>query len=57
MLRGPLLWRVAVWPDEELTRRLLSWDPLGLFIAGMLLAFFVALSIHLWREQAAGSRS
>jgi len=57
VVRGPLLWRVAVWPDEELTRRLQSWDPIGLFITGMLLAFFVALSIHLWREQAAGSRS
>ncbi len=55
LLRGPLVWRIQVWPADELTRRLESWGPVGLFAAGSLLALFVAMTVYLWREQRLGS--
>ena len=53
VLHGPLLWRVQVWPAEELARQFESWAPQALFVAGMLLAFFVALSLFLGRRRGA----
>jgi len=51
VIRGPLSWNVEVWPDEQLTGELESPGPAALFIAGMLLAGFVSVSVYLWRER------
>ena len=50
VLRGPLLLRVRVWPAEELMGRHLLWFPQALLVMGMLLAFFVSLSLFLGRR-------
>jgi hypothetical protein len=54
VVRGPLIWTVEVWPDEELTGELEPHEPAELFVAGMLLACFVSASVYLWRERVAG---
>ena len=51
VLRGPLLLRVQVWPAEELASQLESWLPQVFLIMGMLLAFFVSLSLFLGRRR------
>ena len=50
MLRWPLLLRVRVWPAEELMGRHVLWFPQALLVMGMLLAFFVSLSLFLGRR-------
>ena len=50
VLRGPLLLRVQVWPAVELMGRHVSWLPQALLVTGMLLAFFVSLSLFLGRR-------
>ncbi len=53
VLRGPLLWRVQLWPAEDLAGAYESQAPQELFVSGLLLAFFVALSLYLWRRRPA----
>lgn len=56
VLRGPLIWKVEVWPGEDLANELDSQGPPALFVAGMLLAMFASASVFMWREQRAASR-
>jgi hypothetical protein len=51
LVRGPLIWTIDVWPDEEQTKELESRGPVALFVAGMLLAFFASAALYMWREQ------
>lgn len=51
VLRGPLLWRVQLWPAEDLAREYESQAPQALFVSSFLLACFVALSLYLWRRR------
>lgn len=53
VLRGPLLWRVQLWPADDLAKSYESQAPQELFVSSLLLAFFVALSVYLWRRRPA----
>ena len=53
VVRDAVVWRIEVWPADELTRRLDPRAPAAVFVLGMLLALFVSLCVYMWREEGA----
>ena len=51
-VRDAVAWRIQIWPAQDLSRELDAHAPLWILGLGTLLAFFVSLSIYLWREGA-----
>jgi len=52
--RDAIVWRVQVWPADDFFKTIDSHGPILLFLAGLVLAFFVSLTVYLWRERATG---
>jgi len=53
--RDAIVWRVQVWPADDFFKTIDSHGPILLFVAGLVLAFFVSLTVYLWRERSTDS--
>jgi hypothetical protein len=48
-VRDGLVWRLEMWPSDDMARRLDTRAPAAILGLGILLAFFVAVALHLYR--------